>query len=282
MSRFSTSTQLRRLGQGLRLGRAVRLGQDLGTGRRLERGLGLGRRDASGLGRGRGRGHRRGRGLGRGPTLGRGRGLGRGLALGIGTGMALLLALAAPGTADATPGGRGFHIDLGFGATRLDLGHRIEDSLYRNGIRFDDEAPGGMFSIGYGFSRNLRMDLVLAGYELDTGHRDVYAEYGEARLELVSRLSRRGPVQPYVAGGIGSAILGIGPDNDDVDEVQGSLMSFGGGVELILSRHWSLGFDYRYGLSSFDREKIDLPNGYTEIDGNASSQTWGLRFQLGL
>lgn len=192
-----------------------------------------------------------------------------------------LLALTL--TTSATPSqasDRGFHIDLGFGAGHLELSPRLEHALATGGVSLGNDAPTGEFRVGYAFSRKLQLDGVFTGYDLDTGDRDLHAAYGEARLEVVSHFAEWGNAHPYLAGAVGGAVLGVGRDEDDLEEIEGTLASFGGGLEIDLSRRWDLGFDYRYGVADFDDAAVDLPLARVEVDGTATSHTWGLRFQF--
>lgn len=176
---------------------------------------------------------------------------------------------------------RGFHLDLGFGAGHLDLSPRLERTLAEGGVSLDSDAPSGEFRVGYAFSREFQLDAVFTGYDLDTGDRDLHAGYGEARLEVVSHFAEWGNAHPYLAGAVGGAVLGVGRDEDDLEEIEGSVASVGGGLEVDLSRHWALGFDYRYGVANFEDDDVDLPLARVDLDGAARSHTWGLRFQFG-
>ncbi|MCA9757664.1 MAG: porin family protein [Candidatus Eisenbacteria bacterium] len=188
-----------------------------------------------------------------------------------------LLSLVA-GTASAASSG--FHVGLGFGAGHLDLSDQLESGLAAGGVTLDPDAGGGYLRAGYTFNPQLQLDLVFSGLDLETGDPDVAAAYGEARLEVLSQFRSEGAVRPYVAGSVGGAFLGIGPDDDDLHELEGSVASFGGGLDFEVSRRWTLGFDYRYGVTSFERKDIDLPLGEVELDGSATSHTWGARFDF--
>jgi opacity protein-like surface antigen len=175
----------------------------------------------------------------------------------------------------------GLHASLGVGAGHLDLSPRLESGLAEGGVHLDPDATGGQLRVGYSFNPHFQLDLVLAGLDLDTGDPNVQADYGEARIEVLSYLTTEGQARPYLAGSIGGGVLGVGPDQDDQKEIGASVASFGGGLDVRLSDHWNLGFDYRYGVLDFERKQIDLPLQAVVLDGTAISHTWGARFEFG-
>lgn len=196
----------------------------------------------------------------------------------------LLLMAAVPGFGlflAPDPSVAGFHAGLGFGAGHFDLSPRLESGLAEGGVRLDPDGSGGQLRIGYSFNPHLQLDLVMAGLDLTSGDPDLQSGYGEARIELLSYLPAHDQVRPYLAGSIGGAGLGIERDGKDDETIEGSVASFGGGLDVRLSRHWSLGFDYRYGVVDFDRKEIALPLREVVLDGTATSHTWGTRFEFG-
>ncbi|MEZ4648364.1 MAG: outer membrane beta-barrel protein [Candidatus Eisenbacteria bacterium] len=194
--------------------------------------------------------------------------------------LALALGLCSLAWASAPALANGFHVGLGFGAGHLDLSDQLESGLAEGGVSLDPDAEGGFLRAGYTFNPHLQVDLVFSGLDLETGDPDVEAAYGEARIEVLSRFKAEGSVQPYIAGSVGGAFLGVGPDDDDLEELEGSVASFGGGVDFAVSRRWTVGFDYRYGVVNFERDEVDLPLGPMELDGSATNHTWGARFEF--
>lgn len=192
-----------------------------------------------------------------------------------------LFALALAATPGSAAEEIGLHASLGFGAGHLGFSPRLESGLAEGGVHLDSDATGGQLRLGYIFNPRFQLDLVFSGLGLETGDPDLEAGYGEARLEVLTYLKPEGPVRPYLTGSIGGGVLGVGPDDEDQQEIGASVSSFGGGLDMQLSDHWNLAFDYRYGILDFERKALELPLDTVMLDGTATSHTWGARFEFG-
>lgn len=175
---------------------------------------------------------------------------------------------ADPGTNGAEPrmhsaepllDGKGVHLAVGFIGRRLDLQDDAYDALYKAGVDLASEGLGVEFLAGYRFGPRLSLNLRLASSTHDTGRSDLDAGFGLGILEVAAHMRPGERVQPFLSGGLGGGGIVLSPQEGDDVTLEGAAFTAGGGVDVLLSDRWTLGFAYRAAVIDYESATIDLP-----------------------
>lgn len=171
----------------------------------------------------------------------------------------------------------GFTLAIGTIATNLDLGDDADQLFSTGPVDIDRFGRGGMLEVGYAFTREFSLQLRAVGAEHSTGNPDQTFGFGQIQLDAIVTLHSSTPVWPYFAGGIGGVTAAVEEDGK-TNWLAGGAMDFGGGVEVMLSRHFALSFDYRFALQNYETETVE--NEFEERDVDLSSTSQTLQFRV--
>lgn len=163
------------------------------------------------------------------------------------------------GLAEPALDGRGVHLAAGFIGHRLDLQDDAYDALYKAGVDLARDGLGMELLAGYRFGPRLSLNLRLATSTHDTGRADLEAGFGLGMLEVLAHLRPGDRVQPFLSGGLGGGGIVLSPDHGEDVTLEGAAFAAGGGVDVLLSDRWTLGFAYRAAVIDYEAGTIDLP-----------------------
>lgn len=169
---------------------------------------------------------------------------------------------------------------VGFVGTHLQLERRARERLAAAGIDLSSSGIGAELQAGYAFNDHIALELRLLASELATGRYDVAASFGQVLLELVGRLRAEGRVRPFLAGGIGGSAIVLDGGSLDQEALEAAALSAGGGVDVHVSRHWALAFDYRVSVHDFEPHTLAGPVATVAFDGSGLAHDFGFRWSF--
>lgn len=181
-------------------------------------------------------------------------------------------ALAQPG--EARPG---WTLAAGTQLTHLKLDDPPADSFSNTNTGFYEYGAGGFLQVGYAFSRAFELQLRLAATEHSTAQSPETFSFYRVQMDALVALKTTGTVRPYLAGGLGSGGIVFRRDDRNADGLTGSTVEMGGGTEVFLSRRWSLGLDYRFGVQRYRTEVVEIDGATAESDVDVSSRSHTLQ-----
>ncbi|NNE10415.1 MAG: outer membrane beta-barrel protein [Gemmatimonadetes bacterium] len=185
--------------------------------------------------------------------------------------------------ADESPAltGKGVHFAAGFIGHRLDLQDDAYDALYEAGVDLSREGLGMELLGGYRFGPRLSLNLRIATSSHDTGRADLEAGLGLAMFEMLAHLRPGERVQPFLSGGLGGGGLVLSPDKGDDVTLEGAAFAAGGGVDVLISDRWTLGFAYRAAIIDYETATIDLPGSApVTFRGTGLAHEFGFRWDF--
>lgn len=115
---------------------------------------------------------------------------------------------------------------------------------------------------GHRFGPRLSLNLRLATSTHDTGRADLEAGLGLGMLEVLAHLRPGERVQPFLSGRLGGGLV-LSPNKGDDVTLEGAAFAAAGGVDVLLSDRWTLGFAYRAAVIDYETATIDLPGSPT-------------------
>jgi Outer membrane protein beta-barrel domain len=174
----------------------------------------------------------------------------------------------------------GWYLGLGAGGAALSLDDAVEQRFSSLNVDLSETGQGGSLFVGYSFSNRLNLELNLSGRELTTGRNDIEATLVGFDIVAIAPLMPQARVSPYLLGSVGGGgLVFMGDGIDDKSLVAGQV-GIGGGVELHVSRRFSLDFDYRVAVQHYQEEVLDLRVGgdqRVDFEGSGVAQRWGMR-----
>jgi hypothetical protein len=129
-----------------------------------------------------------------------------------------------------------------------------------------ENAPGGTFTIAYGFTPTFPLRLSVSGAEHETTDPDIEVQFGSLTLEGGYIFRPGHEVRPYLFGGVGAFSLSS-EENEYDFETTGPGGVIGGGLYSILAQHFVFDAALRFDLVSWEKQtaRRKLPDGSTQI-----------------
>jgi len=157
---------------------------------------------------------------------------------------------AAAANAQRVPDVRGLHLGAAVNATSI----KLDETAFSDDQR--ENGYGANIYAGYNFTQNLGLLLSLTASNINDSDTE---DFGVAHIDFLGRASfpGRSAFVPYLEIGVGLVGAEYEVEGEEVELVEGTGITFGGGLNYFFTRRVALDLGFRFTTGEFGTAKID-------------------------